>query len=144
MHDFKSLQLDDEDSSIYFINYISEDSDSPESHQDNDSNDSHSPEDNLETDLSSIPNSLIITPVPQTLFTNQQLKVNVKCFYSSIWPFSFSRSEWIRTIISSLWSGYHRALFKILSTCSNYFHHIVASFKSSIKSSRIFLSWHDH
>ena len=83
MHDFKSLQLDDEDSSIYFINYISDDSDSPESHQDNDSSDSHSPEDNLETDLSSIPNSLIITPVPQTLFTNQQLKVNVECFYSS-------------------------------------------------------------
>ncbi|CAF3854918.1 unnamed protein product, partial [Rotaria magnacalcarata] len=27
MHDFQSLQLDDEDSSKYFINYISEDSD---------------------------------------------------------------------------------------------------------------------
>jgi len=34
----------------------------------------HSSDDNDEIDVSSLPNSLIITPVPQELFTNQQLK----------------------------------------------------------------------
>jgi hypothetical protein len=78
MHDYKSLQLDDEDSSIYFINYISDDSDSLENNTENES--IHSPEDNNDIDVSSLPNSLIITPVPQELFTNQQLKVIILLF----------------------------------------------------------------
>jgi hypothetical protein len=82
MHDFKSLQLDDEDSSIYFINYISDGSDSPVNNYENES--VHSPDDNDDIDVSSLPNSLIITPVPQELFTNQQLKVKQFSFVSSI------------------------------------------------------------
>ena len=70
MHDFKSLQLDDEDSSIYFINYVTEDSDSVENIS------SPSPEETDQPESDSVPNSLIITPVPQELFTNQQWKVS--------------------------------------------------------------------
>lgn len=84
MHDFKSLQLDDEDSSKYFINYITDESDTPANNNFNENNESiHSPEDNDNTiDISSLPNSLIITPVPQELFTNQELKVNEFFFFS--------------------------------------------------------------
>lgn len=74
MHDFKSLQLDDEDSSMYFINYITEDSDSVENTHENISN--PSPEESDQSESNSVPNSLIITPVPQELFTNQQWKVS--------------------------------------------------------------------
>lgn len=74
MHDFKSLQLDDEDSSMYFINYITEDSDSVENTHENISN--PSPEESDQSESDSVPNSLIITPVPQELFTNQQWKVS--------------------------------------------------------------------
>jgi hypothetical protein len=80
MHDLKSLQLDDEDSSIYFINYISDDSDSSVNNHENES--IHSPDDNNDDiDVSSLPNSLIITPVPQELFTNQQFKVKKIFFF---------------------------------------------------------------
>ncbi|CAF1342904.1 unnamed protein product [Adineta steineri] len=75
MHDLKSLQLDDEDSSKYFINYISDDSNAPGDNNTTDNESTHSPiEHDDDTDVSSLPNSLIITPVPQELFTNQQLK----------------------------------------------------------------------
>jgi hypothetical protein len=81
MHDLKSLQLDDEDSSKYFINYISDDSDTLGNNNDNNNNNEnesvHSPDDNDDIDVSSLPNSLIITPVPQELFINQQLKVKI-------------------------------------------------------------------
>jgi hypothetical protein len=80
MHDFKSLQLDDEDSSKYFINYISDDSDNSPTHNINEPESIHSPEDNDSIDVSSLPNSLIITPVPQELFTNQELKVKIRFF----------------------------------------------------------------
>jgi len=82
MHDFKSLQLDDEDSSKYFINYISDDSDNLENNNNSTENGSvHSPDDNDDIDVSSLPNSLIITPVAQELFTNQQLKVKILFFF---------------------------------------------------------------
>jgi hypothetical protein len=82
MHDLKSLQLDDEDSSKYFINYISDDSDSPGNNSNNNENESvHSPDDQDEIEVSSLPNSLIITPVPQELFTNQELKVTFFLFF---------------------------------------------------------------
>ena len=69
------MQLEDEDASKYLINYINDDSD--------DLNDAPHPEqsnhvvhdDNTDIDVSSLPNSLIITPVPPELFVNQQLKV---------------------------------------------------------------------
>ena len=77
MHDLKSLQLDDEDSSKYFINYINEDSDDVGDINNNETESIHSPNDNNGVDESSLPSSLIITPVPQELFTNQQLKVNI-------------------------------------------------------------------
>ena len=76
MHELKSVQLDDEDSSQYFINYIPNDSDSTESSQNNDSD--HSP-DEEETDVSKLPNCLIITPVPPDLFTDAALKVSEEC-----------------------------------------------------------------
>ncbi|CAF0989764.1 unnamed protein product [Rotaria sordida] len=74
MHDLKSLQLDDEDSSKYFINYISDDSDGLGDNNNNENDHVHSPDDSDDIDVSSLPNSVIITPVPQELFTNQQLK----------------------------------------------------------------------
>lgn len=72
-HGFKSVQLEDEDASKYLINYLSDDSD--------DLDDSHEPEKHAiptvtnDVDVSSLPNSLIITPVPPELFTDQQSKV---------------------------------------------------------------------
>ena len=81
MYDLKSLQLDDEDSSKYFINYISDDSDSSLENNNNEHESIHSPDDNDTIDVSSLPNSLIITPVPQELFTDQQLKVNKKFLF---------------------------------------------------------------
>ncbi|UJR09358.1 hypothetical protein I4U23_013602 [Adineta vaga] len=76
MHDLKSLQLDDEDSSKYFINYINEDSNENENENanQNENESNHSPNNPDDIDVSSLPTSLIITPVPQELFTNQQLK----------------------------------------------------------------------
>lgn len=70
MHDLNSFQLDDEDSSKYFINYLSDDSDSMDNSNEMESTQSN--DDDLDT--SSLPNCLIITPVPQDLFTNQELK----------------------------------------------------------------------
>ena len=76
MHELKSLQLDDEDASKYFINFINDESETVDNNNNTNENESiHSPEDTEEIDVSSLPNSLIITPVPQELFTNQQLKV---------------------------------------------------------------------
>lgn len=76
------MQLEDEDASKYLINYLSEDSD--------DLDDNHEPEQRAiphetnDVDVSSLPNSLIITPVPLELFTNQQIKViHRDCFFLS-------------------------------------------------------------
>lgn len=75
-HGLKSVQLDDEDASKYFINYISDDSegivDDENNHHEQDTRSIH--DDNHDIDVSSLPNSLIITPVPQDLFTNQDMK----------------------------------------------------------------------
>lgn len=76
MHDFKSLQLDDEDSSIYFINYITDESENVENTPEYEAN--PSPEEPDQLPSNDIPNSLIITPVPQELFINQQWKVRMK------------------------------------------------------------------
>lgn len=81
MHDFQSLQIDDEDSSKYFINYIGDDSDGLPDTNNHDSEHVHSPDDNDDADTSSLPNSVIITPVPQELFTNQELKVVHQLIY---------------------------------------------------------------
>jgi hypothetical protein len=86
MYDLKSLQLDDEDSSKYFINYISDDDNHLGNNNNNNTNENdsiHSPEDSDDIDISSLPNSLIITPVPQELFTNQQLKVKISLFLTN-------------------------------------------------------------
>jgi hypothetical protein len=91
MHDLKSLQLDDEDSSKYFINYINESSDGIGDNNNNENESIHSPDDNDDIDISSLPNSLIITPVPQQLFTNQQLKVKICLFVLSYLNFSISK-----------------------------------------------------
>lgn len=74
MHDYKSLQLDDEDTSKYFVNYVNDENDSQ--FESNSNNEPDSPDDNDEIDVSKLPNDLIITPVPQELFIDQQLKVN--------------------------------------------------------------------
>lgn len=63
------MQVEDEEVSKYYINYISDDSDvlndnNNQIHCDNGGNDERT-----------LPNSLIITPVPQELFTNQQMRV---------------------------------------------------------------------
>lgn len=70
----KSVQLDDEDASKYFINYISDETD-PLGNDQSESVDNavHEPTDEL--DVSALPNSLIVTPVPPQLFTDQQMKV---------------------------------------------------------------------
>ena len=85
-HGFKSVQLEDEDASKYLINYLSDESD--------DLDDSHEPEQHAipnethDVDVSSLPNSLIITPVPPELFTNQQMKViDLDCSICSYWMF---------------------------------------------------------
>lgn len=74
-HGLKSVQLDDENASKYFINYIGDESegvgDDETNHHEQEHNDNH------DFDVSSLPNSLIITPVPQDLFTNQELKVDL-------------------------------------------------------------------
>ncbi|CAF1612608.1 unnamed protein product [Rotaria magnacalcarata] len=63
--DLKSMQFDDEEASKYFINYISDDTD-----RFNDNN-NHLCHDN---DVRSLPNSLLVTPVPHDLFTDQQMR----------------------------------------------------------------------
>ncbi|CAF0873037.1 unnamed protein product [Adineta ricciae] len=75
-HGLKSVQLDDEDASKYFINYISDETDvlsTDDHHQQQ-----HQTENNHDTneyfDISSLPSSLIITPVPSELFTEQHVK----------------------------------------------------------------------
>ncbi|CAF1041762.1 unnamed protein product [Adineta steineri] len=79
-HGLKSVQLDDEDASKYFINYISDDLDALGDDDNNNNNDNNNNEHdqiddtNDDIDISSLPSSLIITPVPQELFTNQQMK----------------------------------------------------------------------
>ena len=73
-HDLKSIQVGDEEASKYFINYISDDSDNfDENNKKNIYNDNNS--NNSESDMSSLPNNLIITSVPPDLFTDQQMKV---------------------------------------------------------------------
>ena len=75
MHDYKSLQSDDEDTSKYFINYINDETEAEFESSSN--NDIDSPaHNNDEIDVSKLPNDLIITPVSQELFADQQLKVN--------------------------------------------------------------------
>jgi len=72
-HGLKSVQLEDENASKYFINYINEDQE-----ETNDSSAEHRQtqrtDDNRDFDLSELPNSLIITSVPQQLFINQEMK----------------------------------------------------------------------
>ncbi|UJR36789.1 hypothetical protein I4U23_029502 [Adineta vaga] len=78
-HGLKSVQLDDEDASKYFINYISDDTDAL-SNDNNNNNHHHQHESNQkhdindDFDISTLPNSLIITPVPPQLFTDQNIK----------------------------------------------------------------------
>jgi hypothetical protein len=72
-HGMKSVQLDDEDASKYFINYISDDSDV----LGEDDNHNQIQDDSDDIDVSSLPNSLIVTLMPQELFTNQQMKVRL-------------------------------------------------------------------
>ncbi len=75
-HGLKSVQLEDEDASKYYINYISDDdSDDLEDENHNEHENNHIKNESNNIDVSSLPNSLIITPVPQELFTNQQWKV---------------------------------------------------------------------
>ncbi len=69
------MQLEDEDASKYFINYITDDSDDLVDDNHNEYENNHIKTESENIDVSSLPNSLIITPVPQELFTNQQLKV---------------------------------------------------------------------
>jgi hypothetical protein len=74
-HGLKSVQLEDEDASKYYINYISDDdSDDLEDENHNEHENNHIKNESNNIDVSSLPNSLIITPVPQELFTNQQWK----------------------------------------------------------------------
>ena len=104
--------------SKYFINYISDESegvvDDETNHHEQEHNDNH------DFDVSSLPNSLIITPVPQDLFTNQGLKVSL-VIDSKIRLFSLSIGR-VRAIISRLWFGYNCAVFEIFSTCTYYIH----------------------
>jgi hypothetical protein len=80
-HDLKSMQIDDEAASKYFINYIRDEVDDLRNNQMNTAEiDSHKNINDL--DLSRLPNSLIITCVPHELFTNQQLKVREYIFFS--------------------------------------------------------------
>lgn len=73
-HGMKSMQLDDEDASKYFINYISDEPNEPDSNP-SQHEQVHVQDDTDGLDLSELPSSLIITSVPQDLFTNQQMKV---------------------------------------------------------------------
>jgi hypothetical protein len=74
-HGLKSVQLEDEDASKYFINYISDDSDDIGDHNNN-QHEHNQIDDNIDDiDISSLPNSVIITPVPQELFSDLQMKV---------------------------------------------------------------------
>ncbi|CAF4643647.1 unnamed protein product, partial [Rotaria magnacalcarata] len=68
--------------SKYFINYISEDSDglADDNNTENEHEHVQSPDNHDDVDESSLPNSVIITPVPQELFTNQEFKVNISLF----------------------------------------------------------------
>lgn len=77
------MQLEDENESKYFINYIS---DEGEESTDHSVEQSHAPtiDEDHDLDLSELPNSLIITSVPQDLFTNQEMKVNQDIPYRNI------------------------------------------------------------
>jgi hypothetical protein len=77
-HGLKSVQLEDEDTSKYFINYISDDSDGLGDNN-NEQEQHHIEDTNDDIDVSLLPSSLIITPVPQKLFTNEQMKVRYYC-----------------------------------------------------------------
>ena len=76
------MQLDDEDTSKYFINYIhsADDADPPvdSSHTEQ----VQRTEDYHDIDVSTLPNSLIVTSIPQELFTNQHMKVMIICYCS--------------------------------------------------------------
>lgn len=78
------MQLEDEYESKYFINYISDDSDGLDEDNNNNNNNKNEnnqiEDDSHDIDVSTLPNSLIITPVPQELFTDQSLKVNILIF----------------------------------------------------------------
>ncbi len=74
-HGLKSVQLEDEEASKYFINYISDDSDDLDDDNNNEHENNHIKNESENIDVSSLPSSLIVTPVPQELFTNQQMKV---------------------------------------------------------------------
>ena len=71
-HGLKSMQFDDEEASKYFINYISDDT-----YDLNGNIDQHNQMENdtSDIDVSSLSNSLIITPIPNELFNSQEMKV---------------------------------------------------------------------
>jgi hypothetical protein len=89
-HGLKSVQLEDEDASKYFINYISDDSDGLGDDNTNEHQNNHIEDDGDYIDVSSLPNSLIITPVPQELFTDQQMKVR-KFYFLILFIFIYKR-----------------------------------------------------
>lgn len=72
-HGMKSLQLDDEDTSKYFINYVNNDHDEI-SNNVSDGEHSRPAEEENQIDVSNLPSSLIITAIPQELFVDQKLK----------------------------------------------------------------------
>ena len=85
MRDFHSIQLDDEDSSKYFINYMNDVSnDLGDAAHYSDNEHIPSPDNTIDIDVSSLPNSVIITPVPKELFIDQQIKVKFAFTYFSI------------------------------------------------------------
>lgn len=69
------MEFDNEEASKYFINYISDDA---YDHNGNIEQHNQMENDSNGVDASSISNSLIITSVPNELFTNQDMKVS--CF----------------------------------------------------------------
>ena len=96
---FDGLQLEDENASKYFINYINEEAE--------DTIDSaaeprptHRTDEDRDLDLSELPSSLIITSVPQELFTNQEMKVSLVVPSPSRTLRFVSCLERIRTIVS--------------------------------------------
>ena len=136
MHDLNSIQLDDEDSSKYFINYLSDDSDGMDNGNDMEATQSNDDE----FDTSSLPNCLIITPVPQDLFSNQELKVSRAHRSRIVTLILATRSGRIRAIVSRLRSGNRGALPEILPTRSNYLYITLHRASGSITSARVFLS----
>ncbi|CAF0951356.1 unnamed protein product [Didymodactylos carnosus] len=75
----QSIQIEDEDASRYYINYISESDEDeaglPDSTQIDD-----------DIDISLLPRDLIITPIPHELFTNDHLKTEFEAIFRQFDP----------------------------------------------------------